>query len=167
MMEEKKETGVSTDKLKVGLLAGIFALLLIFTIVVGILLFQVLSYVNTAGDIINRLNTVTVALEDLDTAKMVSTANKVTDAIDKAKVDEMVESLSQVSAQLAEVDWETMGSNINDLAVQAQASLVTAEEALAKAGETIDAMDIESLNQAIADLQAVIEPLAKLVGRFK
>ena len=166
-MEENKDKALSMEKLKIGLLAGILAVMLIFTVAVGVMLFQVKAYVDAAGEVINRLNEVTVSLEELDVPKMVATANAVTDAVEKAKIDEVVESLSQVSAQLAQVDWETMGANINDLAVQAQQSLVTAEEALVKAGETIDEMDIASLNQAIKDLQAVIEPLAKLVGKFK
>ena len=166
-MEENKEKTVSVEKLKVGLLAAILAVLLIFTIAVGVMLFEVKAYADAAGEVINRLNQVSAALDDLDSARMVATANQVTAALEEARIDEVVESLSQVSAQLAQVDWETMGSNINALAVQAQESLVTAEEALIKAGETIDEMDIASLNQAIKDLQAVVEPLAKLVGKFK
>ena len=96
-----------------------------------------------------------------------SVEDEVTQALSDAKLDEIVESLNQVAGQLALVDWESLGSNMNSMAVQAQESLVTAQEALAKAGKTIDDMDIKALNQAIKDLQAVIEPLAKLVGKFK
>ena len=165
-MEENKKT-VSMEKLQTILLAGILAVLLIFTIAVGVTLYEIKAYADTAGEIINRLNEVSAALDDLDSARMVATANQVTEALEETKIDEVVESLSQVSAQLAQVDWEAMGSNINALAVQAQESLATAEESLAKAGSAIDEMDIPALNQAIKDLQAVIEPLAKLVGRFK
>ena len=166
-MEESKEKSVSMEKLKVGLLAAILAVLLIFTAAVGVLLFQVKTYADTAGEVINRLNQVSAALDDLDTARMVATANQVTAALEEAKIDQVVESLTQVSSQLALVDWETMGANINDLAVQAQESLVIAEEALAKAGKTVDEMDIEALNQAIRDLQAAIEPMAKFAKLFK
>ena len=166
-MEESKEKTVSMEKLKVGLLAAILAVLLIFTAAVGVLLFQVKTYADTAGEVINRLNQVSAALDDLDTARMVATANQVTAALEEAKIDQVVESLTQVSSQLALVDWETMGANINDLAVQAQESLVIAEEALAKAEKTIDEMDIEALNQAIRDLQAAIEPMAKFAKLFK
>ena len=166
-MEESKEKTVSMEKLKVGLLAAILAVLLIFTAAVGVLLFQVKTYADTAGEVINRLNQVSAALDDLDTVRMVATANQVAAALEEAKIDQVVESLTQVSSQLALVDWETMGANINDLAVQAQESLVIAEEALAKAGKTIDEMDIEALNQAIRDLQAAIEPMAKFAKLFK
>ena len=166
-MDENREKTISAEKVKICLLAAILAVLLIFTAAVGVLLFQVKTYADTAGEVINRLNQVSAALDDLDTARMVATANQVTAALEEAKIDQVVESLTQVSSQLALVDWETMGANINDLAVQAQESLVIAEEALAKAGKTIDEMDIEALNQAIRDLQAAIEPMAKFAKLFK
>ena len=166
-MDENREKTMSAEKVKICLLAAILAVLLIFTAAVGVLLFQVKTYADTAGEVINRLNQVSAALDDLDTARMVATANQVTAALEEARIEEVVESLTQVSSQLALVDWETMGANINDLAVQAQESLVIAEEALAKAGKTIDEMDIEALNQAIRDLQAAIEPMAKFAKLFK
>ena len=166
-MDENGKKIMSAEKVKIGLLAAILAVLLIFTAAVGVLLFQVKTYADTAGEVINRLNQVSAALDDLDTARMVATANQVAAALEEAKIDQVVESLTQVSSQLALVDWETMGANINDLAVQAQESLVIAEEALAKAGKTIDEMDIEALNQAIRDLQAAIEPMAKFAKLFK
>ena len=166
-MDENREKTMSAEKVKICLLAAILAVLLIFTAAVGVLLFQVKTYADTAGEVINRLNQASAALDDLDTARMVATANQVTAALEEARIEEVVESLTQVSSQLALVDWETMGANINDLAVQAQESLVIAEEALAKAGKTIDEMDIEALNQAIRDLQAAIEPMAKFAKLFK
>ena len=41
----------------------------------------------------------------------------------------------------------------------------TSEEGMAEALEKISALDIESLNEAIRDLQAVVEPMARLFGR--
>ena len=166
-MEENKETAVSLEKVKIRLLAAILAVLVIFTVSVGAVLVQIRGYTASAGEVIDRLNTVSAALEDLDSERMVATANQVTEALEKAKIDEVVESLSQVSAQLAQVDWETMGTNINALALQAQESLVTAQESLVKAGKTLDEMDIAALNQAVKDLQAAIEPMAKFAKLFK
>ena len=169
-MEEKKEAPERSpeklEKLKVGLLAGILAVLVLFMLGVGLMLWEVKAYADTAGEVINRLNEVSAALEELDTERMVATANEVTKALDEAKLAEMVDSLNQVSVQLAQVDWEAMGNNINTLAVQAQESLVRADEAVAKAIETIDEMDIETLNSAIRDLQAAVEPLAKFANLF-
>ena len=98
----------------------------------------------------------------LDVENIVSTANEVTAAIDQAKVDEIVSSLSSVSRQLSEVDWVELTDNINTVATDAQASLADAQEALQKVKD----LDIESLNQAITDLQAVVEPLAAFTKRF-
>lgn len=155
------------EKLKIGLLAGILAVLVLFTLGTGVILWEIKTYADTAGEVINRLNQVSAALDDLDTDRMVATANEVTKALDEAKLEEMVDALNQVSVQLAQVDWEAMGANINNLAVQAQESLARADEAMAKAMETIDEMDIETLNAAIRDLQAAVEPLAKLSHLFK
>ena len=166
-MEENKDKALSLEKTKVMLLAAVLAVLVIFTVAVGVMLVQIRSYAASAGQVIDRLNQVTAALEDLDTERMVATANQVTEALDKAKIDEMAESLSQVAAQLAQVDWESLGTNINALAIQAQESLATAEKELIKAGEVIDEMDIAALNQAVKDLQAAVEPLAKLANLFK
>ena len=166
-MEENKENAVSLERVKIRLLAAILAVLVIFTVSVGAVLVQIRGYTASAGEVIDRLNTVSAALEDLDSERMVATANQVTEALEKAKIDEVVESLSQVSAQLAQVDWETMGTNINALALQAQESLVTAQESLVKAGKTLDEMDIAALNQAVKDLQAAIEPMAKFAKLFK
>ena len=40
-------------------------------------------------------------------------------------------------------------------------------EALSQATEKLNRMDIESLNSAIRDLGAVVEPLAEFFGKFK
>ena len=59
-----------------------------------------------------------------------------------------------------------MADNINGLAVTAQESLGQVEEGLGDAIAALNTLDIEKLNKAIADVQTVIEPLAKLAGRF-
>ena len=56
---------------------------------------------------------------------------------------------------------------MDELVLRARDSLVTAEETLAQAGEKLDALDVDALNQAIEDLKNAIEPLAVFVGRFK
>ena len=83
-------TSASMEKLKVGLLAAILAVLLIFTAAVGVMLFQIKGYADTAGEVITRLNEVSAALEDLDSERMVATANEVTKALSDAKLDEIV-----------------------------------------------------------------------------
>lgn len=68
-------------------------------------------------------------------------------------------SLEKVSSELADVDWATL---TDDLSKTSEA----AQESMQKAMEAIDALDIETLNEAIADLKDVIEPLADLTNAF-
>lgn len=68
--------------------------------------------------------------------------------------------LQQTGDQLAQMDLETMASNVDSLAVYAQQSLQQTMEKL-------NTIDFETLNRAIADLAQVIEPLAKFVAKFK
>ena len=60
---------------------------------------------------------------------------------------------------LSTVNWNGLSKDIGDMATQAQESLATASKA-------VDELDIETLNKAIRERQTVVEPLAKLVGRF-
>ena len=166
-MEQKNDQALLVEKVKVGLLAGILLALLIFSVGIWMTFREVRSYADSAGTIITRLDNLTAELDKLDVETMVSAANQVSSALDQAEIEKMVISLGEVSRKLQEVDWESLGNNMNDLAVRAQESLALAEKELLKAGEAIDEMDIVSLNQAIRDLESVIEPLAKLANRFK
>ena len=106
-------------------------------------------------------------LQELDVENIVSTANEVTAAIDQAKVDEIVSSLSSVSRQLSEVDWVELTDNINTVATDAQASLSDAQEALQKvkdallvsekhlrhANDKAEALSIRSLTKGNPEMQ--------------
>ncbi len=127
---------------------------------------QLNRYEAQVGDIVDRLDRVSARLEELDTEAIVRTANEVTNALEAAKIAEIVDSLQEVTARLRAVDWEDMASNVNELTLQAQKSLAAAQEALAKASESMDQIDFEALNQAVTDLKTVVEPLARLVGKF-
>ena len=72
--------------------------------------------------------------------------------------DEITVELETVTKELSAVDWEKLSTDIGDTAVQAQ-------ESLRVAGEAVQELDIKTLNEAIADLKAVVEPLAKLFGK--
>lgn len=77
-----------------------------------------------------------------------------------AQMQSVLGGLMQTSDQLAQLDLETMVSNVDSLAVYAQQSLQQTMEKL-------NTIDFETLNKAIADLAQVIEPLAKFVAKFK
>ena len=68
--------------------------------------------------------------------------------------------LETVSRELAAVDLAGMVSNVDALVVSSQ-------DGVAQALEKINTMDIEALNKAIANLSAVVEPLAKFFKVFQ
>ena len=70
----------------------------------------------------------------------------------------VITNLDTVTSELAKTDITGMMSDLDSL-------VVSSEDSMAAALEKIDAIDIESLNKAIKDLQSVVSPLAKLFGR--
>lgn len=71
----------------------------------------------------------------------------------------MSDNLASVSEQLEQIDWEGLAVSINLTAEKAQQSMDAALTA-------IDELDIETLNEAIANLGDVIEPLARFFNTF-
>ena len=67
--------------------------------------------------------------------------------------------LNAVTGELAQVDLGSMVSNVDSLVTESQ-------EGVKQALDKINELDIRSLNQAIADLSAVVKPLADFFGRF-
>ena len=82
-----------------------------------------------------------------------------TDELAEVNWSDITTELETISKDLSTVDWVALSEDVSDTAVQAQ-------ESLKVAGEAITDLDIPTLNQAIKDLQTVIEPLAKVVGKF-
>jgi hypothetical protein len=82
-----------------------------------------------------------------------------TGELSKVNWNEITTDLEVVTKELSTVEWSSLSKDIGDVAAQAQESLATASKA-------VDELDIETLNKAIKELQTVVEPLAKLVGRF-
>lgn len=74
------------------------------------------------------------------------------------QMNTVMEELEMVSEELAEADIAGMLDNVDSLVRSGEAGM---EEAVGK----IARLDIESLNEAIRDLQAVVEPLARLFGK--
>ena len=71
----------------------------------------------------------------------------------------VLENLTEVTDQLAGMDLGTMVENVDELVITSQAGV---EQAM----EQLNAIDFETLNQAIEDLSAVIEPLANFFNIF-
>lgn len=67
--------------------------------------------------------------------------------------------LEQTTAQLSVMDFTGMIDNVDTL-------VTTAQEGLAQTMEKFNAIDIQTLNQAIEDLAKVVEPMSKLMSVF-
>ncbi len=147
-METGSSDMVKWERIKAGLLCCILLVLVAFTAGVYSLLHDLRSYEDTVQSILTRVDVMTGQLEELDVEGMVAAANEVT-------------------RTLEETDLAGIAENVDALVLRARDSLVTAEETLAQAGEKLDALDVDALNQAIEDLKKAIEPLAVFVGRFK
>lgn len=76
-----------------------------------------------------------------------------------SQLESVLGNLEVVTTDLAAVDFETMVTGINSLVSTGQVSL---EETVAK----LNAIDFESLNKAIGNLSAVVEPMASFFKVF-
>ncbi len=113
----------------------------------GAVLVIALALLPTVSDIAQQANAV---MED---------ARQISSQVAQADWEGLVTNLEQVSEQMAQAD---LGSIAQDVAELVQTTQVSVEEALGK----LNAIDLEKLNQAVSDLAAVVEPLAKFVSRF-
>lgn len=98
-----------------------------------------------------------------DTVKQVdavlANVESVSGQLAEANVSAVMDNLEDVTAQLAEADLGGMAEDVSELVHTSQSGV---EEALAK----LNKIDLETLNKAIEDLAAVVEPLANFFGRF-
>ncbi len=70
----------------------------------------------------------------------------------------VLDNLNRVTEDLANQDIAGLFDSVNGLVIESQ-------EKINEAMDKVNAMDIETLNQAIYELHTVVEPLAKLFGR--
>ena len=75
------------------------------------------------------------------------------------QIQPVLTDLQQTAGQLAQVDYAGMVSNVDNL-------VTTGQQSLEGMMEKLNSVDFEKLNQAIEDLAAVIEPLAKMAKVF-
>lgn len=68
--------------------------------------------------------------------------------------------LEKTTAQLAAVDLESMVTDVDTL-------VVTGQQSLEQTMDKLNSIDIKTLNQAIEDLAAVVEPMAKFFNSFQ
>ena len=72
------------------------------------------------------------------------------------QVQTTLDNVEEVSGKLSE-EFPTMIENVQNV-------LGNANDGITKATDVVNAIDIEKLNSAISDLQAIIRPLAALFG---
>lgn len=72
-----------------------------------------------------------------------------------SEAETVMADLGVVAQTLADADLGSIVENVNNLAAESQS-------AIADAMKKLDTIDIDTLNKAIKDLAAVVEPLAKL-----
>ena len=77
----------------------------------------------------------------------------------EADIEGVMNNLEQVTEELAEADLGSMAGEVSELMSASQTGV---EEALNK----LNGIDLETLNTAIKDLAAVVEPLAHFFDRF-
>lgn len=89
------------------------------------------------------------------------------------RADTLLANLETVTDQLAELDLSAMisnvdslVSNVDSLVTNADSLVSSSQEGVAEALLAIEAIDIETLNKAIADFSAVVEPLAEFFHIF-
>ena len=75
------------------------------------------------------------------------------------QVGTVLDYLEQTSYQLSQVELQGMVSNVDGL-------VTTGQQSLEASMEKLNGVDFEALNKAIKDLEAVIEPLAKMTKVF-
>jgi len=76
-----------------------------------------------------------------------------------AQTEVVLTNLTEVTDQLAGMDLGAMVENVDEL-------VVTSKDGVEQTMEKLNSIDFAALNQAIADLSDVIEPLAKFFNIF-
>lgn len=87
-------------------------------------------------------------------------------------IDAATEELNSVAATLNQVDFVGMSESISELTEQGKDTLSTALgdvetslDSMQTALDNISKLDVDGLNQSIADLSAIVDPMARLFGR--
>ena len=75
-----------------------------------------------------------------------------------SQAEKVLGNLAQVTGELEQTDLPGLIENVNNLVETSGAGIQEAMEALGT-------VDIDTLNEAIRDLQTIVEPLARLFGR--
>ena len=81
------------------------------------------------------------------------------------KLESALALLQAFTEELSAADLPALIDDARTLVNDAHSSLTGAASSTAEALKKLNTLDIETLNEAIADLAAVVEPLSRLFGR--
>ena len=93
------------------------------------------------------------------------------------QAETVMRNIGQVSAQLAQADWQGLisdletvsnqmaNANLGSIVEEVNGLVQSSQVGLEQTMEKFNSIDFDTLNKAINDLSKVVEPLAKLFGR--
>jgi outer membrane murein-binding lipoprotein Lpp len=126
-------------------------LLRLIAVMIAVIMIAVCVF---SGFAIKRINAAAKTVNDMG-----QKVNELSAELDKVDWNSLSKGVNNVSSQLSELDLEGFSKDVEKLTKSAQDGIETASKA-------IQAFDIEALNRTVKALEAISEPLAKLVSFF-
>ena len=83
-----------------------------------------------------------------------------------AQMQGVLGNMEQAASQLAALDLQGIAENVEALVGNVDMLAINAQDSLKQTMTKLDTIDFETLNKAIQDLAAVVQPLADFFGRF-
>lgn len=83
------------------------------------------------------------------------------------QAEKVLSNLEDVTTELAKMDLSSMVENVDGLVKNVDDLVTTSQSGVEQTMDKINAIDFETLNNAIEDLSKVIEPIAKFFDAFK
>ena len=117
------------------------------------------QYINYMKKQCNALRVIAVLVAGIFLVVLISAVQLVPRATDTlAQAEEVLGNLAQVTEELEKANLPGLIENLDTLVGESG-------EGIQDAMEKLGTVDIDTLNEAIGDLQAIVEPLAKLFVR--
>ena len=83
------------------------------------------------------------------------------------QAEAVLTNLETVTTELANVDLNSMVQNVDALVTDVDGLVGTSQLGVEQAMEKLNAIDFDALNDAIKDLSAVIDPIARFFNKYK
>ena len=85
--------------------------------------------------------------------------DELTADLDARELRESIRTLERAAKAMEDLDWKKLGTRVNS-------SLEQADRSLRELSEAMEKVDFEAMQETIAALQTVIEPLSRFAARF-